>query len=217
MRLKTSSVKIKIKGEKCYFPKEIVINSETLGDQAEEQENYSKAIACYQVPLKEDPISNNYFLVKIASCLNKMELYADLVPLSLFALKYVNDDDGQSRLRGFLGSAFYELALKTLDETILEESLVYYSRSKQRSWGFNVLGIWNSFDLLVKFSQQRIEQSEKYLRKAQLTFVDFKELITNQKSNFSEYKKDIIEDARIIKNNLQDKWLIEELDKLIHI
>ena len=217
--------KIKINGDKFSCPKEEAYNLEKLGDEASKQGNYSRAISYYRYPLERDPISHNRFLVKIASCLNLMGLYADLVPLTLFALKQVSDKDGKSMLYGFLGSAFYDLALKTLDETNLQASLEYYERSKDRSWGLNLYAPWNSFELQYKFSQEKQEQYEKHLRGAKLDFVDFKEsafidfdkLIVNQNSNFKDCIETIITDAKKIRKTVQDQWLIEQIDYLISI
>ena len=210
-------VEIIIKGEKPNSSIKFKKKLEDLANQEEKLKNYDEAIEYYKTVLEKNPKSYSYILVKIVNCLNEMELYKDSVPLALFAFQYVKDEERKSRLNGYLGSAFYELALKTLDENILQESLKYYALSENRAWGINVLAKWNSFELLIKFSQLKRITTESFSRKIKLAFFEFMEVITKSNSNFYEYKKFIINDARKIKASISDEYLIKGINQLIEM
>lgn len=203
-------------GHKDIFPIDVAKTLDEKGDQFYNENNLNSAIQFYRIPIEKD-LTYTPFLVKIAMCFDKLHQYSDAVAIALTSIKLVTEEDLVSKLNGVLGSAFHELAIHTRDELILGQALGYYQKTCIRSTGPNVLGLWNSFDLLRIFSEFKPNESEKYLRKAKIAFYDFKDLIQDPKSNFKRYQKTILKDMGSILSTLDDKWLKIELVKLKNI
>ena len=200
----------KLDGTNHQFPLTVAHKLEEDGDQAAKKQDFETAIHCYRIPAEQD-LSYAPFLVKIAMCFDKLHWYSDSVEISLEFLPLLTARDQVSQLNGVLGSAFHDLAIYTQDELILWQALSYYKKALHRNEGHNVLGLWNSFDLLGEFSLLKKTESDKYLRKAKLAFCDFKDIAHHPKSNFKQYRQNILADAQRICLKIDDAWLKSEL------
>lgn len=203
----------RINGSEAQFPLAVAKKLEIDGDQAAKRKEFDTAIHYYRIPVEQD-LSYSPFLIKIAACFDKLHQYSDSVAIALEFLPLFTNQDHVSQLNGVLGSAFHELATYTRDELVLRQALSYYKKAFIRSEGPNVLSLWNSFELLEKFSQIKQADSDKYLRKAKLAFCDFKDIAHDPRSNFQRYRQSILEDAQRIQAEIGDPWLLDELSGL---
>lgn len=207
--------------EPCYSPEAARVQ-EKAGDQANRDRNFELAIDYYRLPLQEDPVLYPDFFVKLAACFNEMRRFEDSVLLAGFALDLKRPDgtplinsDGISMLYGFLGSAYYDLALKSLDDGALGRSLTYYRLSKERSFGINVLADWNRIALLIEFHKEKGIDTERYAQRALYEFSVLEKGIQNLRSNFTEHRGGIIEDMKQVKRGLSHTRLRDKLNELI--
>ena len=200
----------KLQNSDVKFPLVIAQKLDQDGDLSVEREDFDSAIHYYRIPVEQD-LSYASFLVKIAMCFDKLHRYSDSVMIALESFTLCSDADLISKLNGVLGSAFHELAIHTRDDLILRQALDYYQKAKVRSEELNVLGIWNSFDLLIQFSVLNPSQADRYLRKAKLSYCDFLEISQNPTSNFKRYRQYIREDSQRILSELDEPWLAEKL------
>lgn len=196
------------------WPVQVAKDLDQQGDSAWYRQDYLSALHFYFMLVENNPRANRSSLVKIAMCFEQLEQYDSAVDISLWALTFVSNQDQSAKYNGVLGTAFYELALNTLDDLVLWQALDYYKKASVRSGGPYVLGTWNSFDLLVKFSALKADGAERYLRTAQLCFHEFQSLASEPQSDFKHHKEKILKDAERIQSDLKDEWLCKELSKL---
>ncbi|MEO1670096.1 MAG: tetratricopeptide repeat protein [Cyanobacteria bacterium J06631_2] len=209
-------VEIEVGGKEFTVSQADIDKQEELGDTAEKAGDFVKALKCYRKLLEKNPKDRQCikFIVKIVLILRQMERFNESASLALFALQLVSDKEGRSRLYEVLGSVFGKKALVNFEEEDLRHSIEYRKKSTKRPWGYSVLGRWNSFELLAKFSLR----DSKYSEETELMFLSFLELVDYPQSDFDDHRESIVKNAEEIRQSIENKdpWLYERLSAFIN-